>query len=306
MSASFESLAELYGTATRIVRRNGLAYPAAIEPVSDASVDGFVAARERTMPLDEQLDSMGKRHVAAVRRRGATLYDGEVVVLERVKTGRVSAVRSSYFAMLASCDALRNEYLGSVATRPTLADLPLRAVAHAAADGDPLHCGIGRAAALGVSVLITVPAGEWRAFLLGRRQWTLATDPGIWHVVPSGMVEDCASGDPVLATAAKELWEELSLELSTGALRDRLAVLGVGYDLLRLKPEVCLRLDLDTIDLRGRRLIPSPSEYSRLRLFDVSPAGLDAFWRDHAPDELTPAAAATVALLEASAKTRCA
>jgi hypothetical protein len=66
--------------------------------------------------------------------------------------------------MIGTCDALRDEYVGARATR--LADLPLRELAHAAAGPEGvLARDRVRAAAVGVSVVVTVRAGADRAFV---------------------------------------------------------------------------------------------------------------------------------------------
>lgn len=301
MSASFGALGDLYEDAAEVVRRRGRAYPAAIEPISGRRADDVLILHQRRAQLDDRLRAAGQSHVAAVARRGSALHDGEVLVLERVEEGRAAAAVSSYFSMLASCDSLRAEYLAVDRVRRGLASLPLRELAHRAAGGEPLRNGAGRAAALGISVLVTVAAGDGRGFVVGRRHARLATDPGAWHVAPSGMLERSPAADPVLATAAKELREELGIRLGLGDLGARLLVLGVGYDLLRLKPEICLRLDLQEHELAARRLRLTPAEYSQAQVVPLDAQGFAGFWRERPPGALTPAAVASVALLEASA-----
>lgn len=300
MNVSFEALADLYGDVSNVVWRQGHAYPAAIEPITDCRADEILRLHRRPAHLDARLRAAGERHLAAVADHGGALYDGEVVVLERIEDGVIAAAISSYFSMLASCDSLRAEYLAAGGVRCGLVSLPLRELAHRAAQREPLRNGRGRAAALGLSMLLTVAAGEGRAFVIGRRHARLATDPGAWHVVPSGMLERSPVGDSVLATAAKELREELGIGLAPLDLRARLLVLGVGYDLLRLKPEICLRLDLEPHELAGRRLGLAPAEYSEAQIVPLDARGFARFWRERPPATLTPAAVASVALLEAS------
>jgi ADP-ribose pyrophosphatase YjhB (NUDIX family) len=185
-----------------------------------------------------------------------------VLVLERLDGDELSARRSGYFANVRTADALRAEWL-----REGMG--PLRARAHALADGDPLHDGHGRAAAVGLAVVAT-HAGR---VLLGRRSRSLAADPGLWHVAPSGMLEP---GTSVEAQVERELREELGVE---GAEAPRM--LGVGFDLLRLRPELCL-----TLELSGEEVQPG-AEFSETRWIDPT---------DDWPADLTPAAAAALAL----------
>ena len=129
-----------------------------------------------------------------------------------------------------------------------------------------------RVAALGLSVATVLPDGR---VLLGRRRAELPLDPGAWHVVPSGMLEP--EPDPVGAAVAREGREELGVDVDRGAVR----VLGLGWDLARLRPEVCLALALDEVPARA-----GGDEFEVVEAFDV---------RGAAP--LTPGAACALALL---------
>jgi len=119
----------------------------------------------------------------------------------------------------------------------------------------------------------------------------LAVEGGRWHVAPSGMLET-APRLPLHATAAREGFEELGISAAPEAFR----LLGVGWDLRRLTPEVALRLDLEAdAGLAGRL---APDEFTEGRIWPLD--DLAGFWAAHGPEELTPPAAAAVALLQAS------
>lgn len=236
-------------------------------------------------PLDEQLAGAGRPHLDEVRRRSPGMFDGPVVAMTRIGD-RLDAAPSSYFAMIATCDALRAE----AETNPDaeLDALPLRQRAHELAGGTPLSCGAGRCAAIGVSIVTTVPHGRTRAVIVGRRAAGVAADAGMWHVAPSGMVEP----DGLVAAVQRELAEELGVRLSTAELTARLTTLGIAHDLARLRPDVCLRLDLDDVPPRVSAA-PGGDEFATLRLLP-----LDVGHRSAEPDlAMTPAGLGALALL---------
>jgi 8-oxo-dGTP pyrophosphatase MutT (NUDIX family) len=286
-AAGFERLADLYEGAATVVRREGRAYPAAVEP----SPVTAIAVAERPAPVDPGLSAAGAAHLAAIRA-GRRVHDGPVAVLDGVAADRVTAAIGSYFEMIATCDSLAAEYAAASGS------LPLRDRAHLVAGGNPLHDGRGRAAAIGVSVAAVVRTRRGRGLVLGRRRADLAVEPGRWHVLPSGIVEEW-DDDPVLDTLARELREEIGVDFGSEAeLRARLTPLGLGHDLPRLRPDVCFRLDLE--DFPVADLAADRDELDAIEVVELSRAGLRDFWRDHPPSALTPPAAATVALLEAS------
>ncbi len=273
MADRFGPLAERYSSFAPAVKRQGGTHPVAIEELShgmpaDRVVTVVGGGSSEPPAIDDRLLAAGEPHRAALDREGTRLHDGPVLVLDRVAGGRVVVAPSSYFAMLATCDALRAEYLTAVPSRSapgSTVTLPLRDLADAAADpgAGPLRSGRGRAAAIGLSVITTVPTPTGTSFFVGRRRPDLAADPGLSHVAPSGMLEPVPSGapaDPLVAAAGQELGEELGVQLPGGhaALAPRLRVLGVAYDLLRLRPEVCLRLDLTAAEGERRRSRGAP------------------------------------------------
>lgn len=233
----------------------------------EARDDVRVEVQDGPWPLDAVLRAGGAAHLAALRRRVPRMHDGPVLAMTAVDGGVVRARRAGYFDMVATADALA-------------ADPGLHARASALAGDDPLHRGDGRAAAIGLSVAALVPGGR---VLLGRRRADLPLDPGRWHVVPSGMLEP--EPDPIAAALAREAGEELGVDVDPDAVR----MLGLGWDLARLRPEVCVALALEAVPARA-----GGDE------FDV----VQAFALAEAPAELTPGAACALSLLSGTERPR--
>ncbi|MDQ3648018.1 MAG: NUDIX hydrolase [Actinomycetota bacterium] len=241
----------------------GHPYPAAIEPRAQLALvelDGEQTA-------DPELLAAGQDHLRELTRCSPRLHDGRVLALDRAHSSHLSARRAGYLAAVATTDSLRAEW-------ERQGRGPLRERAHALAAPDPLRTGDGRVAAIGLAAAAT----HGGRVLVARRSLRLAADPGHWHVAPSGMLEP---GAPLEDQLQRELAEELGVAASGAP-----ALLGLGFDLLRLRPELCWSLEL----------------YSeRVELGDEF---AEACWIDPAgawPEPLTPAAAATLALLAARA-----
>lgn len=254
---------------TRVVR-HGHRHPAAI-----LALPGLRVVVGPPVPVDGALAALGAVQLAELRARGARLAPGPTLALDCV-AGEVLHLRDA-------------DYLDHVGIGRAIAGDPeARALATGLAQGDPLRRGSGRAAALGVSVVTTVRHRGGRAIVLGRRADDLPVEPGRLHVVPSGMAEP-GTRDPLRATAAAELAEELGVDAAPRAFR----ALGLGWDLRRLTPEALLVLDLD---LDGEEVVAAAptDEFSG---FELVPVGeLDAFWASHGPDDVTPPGAAALAL----------
>jgi NUDIX domain len=213
--------------------------------------------------LDSELLKAGQSHLDEVLEASPGAHDGPVAVLDRVDGSTVHTTCSGYFAALATGDALRAEW-----EREGFG--PLRARAHELAGDEPLRSGRGRAASLGLAVA-TLHEGR---VLLGRRSRELATDPGHWHTAPSGTLEP---ERPLAHQVAGELEEEIGV---TGAGPAK--PLGLGFDLPRLRVELCLSLEL------------------RSGEFELGEEFIEAAWidpRGRWPEPLAPAAAAVLALL---------
>ncbi len=303
-----------------LVERAGRRYAAAVVPLDVRLADAIVVD-EAPAALDGAVMAAGADHLAGLREQRPTMHDGPVLTLQRLDGPVVHAARSGYFALIASCDAVRAELDGApssvrdglaafygepreatVDAMGLLAALPLRAAVHAAAGGDPLASGAGRAAGLGVSAVVTVPtpggpAGS-RSFVLGRRSADVAIDAGLWHVAPSGMLE-ALPGGALAGTVAVELFEEVSLSLPVAQVAARARVLGLVHDLTRLRPDLSVRLDLSAEEARAIALPPG-GEFDAMALVGTDAASMGRFWREHPPERLTPAGAGALALLEAT------
>jgi 8-oxo-dGTP pyrophosphatase MutT (NUDIX family) len=288
----------LYGPAYTPIVRNGRCYPVAIVPWVRDRVMGTVRYSDEEAPIDADLLRWGENH----RRQLAgshRMHDGVVVVLKEIVGDTLYAARSGYFAMLSTCDALRAEYLKG------RFPWPLRARANRVAGPEgPVRSGKGRAAAIGVSVVTVLREGGHRGFLLGRRRPDLAMDGGAWQLAPSGMVEPAGGADLVIESVRRELAEELGLYVDEPELVERLCPLGVAVDLLRLRPEICVRLDMAQENMGTGALRVAGEEFTSVKFVELSGRGLGALWSAHSPYELTPAAAGAIALLERSQSLR--
>jgi hypothetical protein len=273
-----DELAARYAADAAIVRRGGRTYPAAIEARGTLRVE-----RGDAVVVDAALRDMGAPYLAARRAEHPWLFDGEVMGFLGLDDGVLRLGPGRYFDRLGIGEAIH-------------ADAAVRDTADRCAGGRPLHRGDGRGAAPGVTLVATFPdAAGRRCLVLGRRSGLPVADE-LWHVVPAGTMDRVEDGvDPVAHTAATELREELGLE---PAVLD-LTLLGLGWDLDRLFPEVVLRADLD--DPLENVLATAPEgEHGELVGVEVSRAALAALWGRLAPGELSPPGAAALALLEDS------
>jgi hypothetical protein len=247
------------------IERNGSAYPAALDSEHDEDPASILVVEPGSVVVDTALRQAGEAHLAAVRAATPGIFDGTVLALDRVEAGRVYAHRGSYFDMVATCDAL----VGNDA---------MRARAEELAGGDPLHSGAGRTAAVGATLVVV----RGSLFTIGRRSDDVALDPGRWHVVPSGTID----GRGLRGTIA----DELRAEHGGGA--SDLRVIGLGYDLSRLRPEL-------TLLAVGSGTRPEPSaEFAEIRDVELTAQAITALWKELGPGDLTPAAALALAALE--------
>jgi hypothetical protein len=295
-----QPLLSLYGSLASVLERSGRVYPAVIDLIR-APATGLAKLSAEALWVDPELRAGGRAHLEAVARRSPTMHDGQVLACAAVSGFPLEYASGGYFDAIATSDSLRAEYLRAPRPISGLSALPLRALAHRAAGGDPLRSGRGRVAAVGVSVAVTMPRGPVRDLIIGRRSDAVATDPGIWHIAPSGTLEP-VEGDAVIQLVRHELAEELSITLPTpDRLEERLITLGVSHDLLRLRPEICLRLDLEPHEYPSGGPHLAFREFQELDLVELSSRGLERFWQAHPPDQLTAAGAGTIALLERQA-----
>jgi hypothetical protein len=235
-----------------------------LEPERLTEVDAAVVVQDRDALVDPDLRRAGAPHLEAVLARSQGMFDGIVLALDHVADGVVHAVRARYFDMVATCDALDSNAW-------------MRERAEVLAAPDPLRNGHGRAAAIGVSIVV-VRNG---VFTLGRRSPELPLDPGRWHVVASGTLDERG--------LAGTIADELAGEHGIAEMPD-VRVIGLGYDLPRLRPEVAVM----TADLGD---VPPPSPGDEFVEFREVPLDLGAIADVWALD-LTPAAAVAIAALE--------
>jgi len=284
--AEYSSLTRLYGGS---VERAGNAYPVAVRRLPHSRL----RVVDERVTCDAGLLALGRPHLERLRTDRPALHDGGLLCWVGDDEDGVLAAPGGYFDMLATCDAIRAEY------QAANGDRPLRSRAHAVA-GDPLVSGAGRAAGIGVSVLLTVPGsgdGGPRRFVIGKRSRSVGTDPGLWHVAPSGMLERDARGRHWETTVSRELAEELGVQVSPAEVARRAEILGIAHDLLRLRPDLVFRLGLTPAEARA--MSAGDGEFAEVQQVEVSAGGIERFWRAHPPAVLTPAAAGAVALLEA-------
>jgi 8-oxo-dGTP pyrophosphatase MutT (NUDIX family) len=302
---TFAPLADRYRSLVKIVERGGRVYPAAVDPAPRGiplhallTVARGAGAEANGTPVSRE----GASHLQAVIRRFPEMFNGPIVALDRIASGGIFARPGTYFDMIATSDVLAAEYLRA-ASAPGLETTPLRDRADANAGGNPFRQGRGRVAAIGVTVLLLERElnGSGLTFTIGRRRSGLAIDPNCWHVIPSGMIEP---GDaPLRAAIYGELREEAGLETSQ-VPTDAISVLGYGFDLLRLRTEICVAVSLPAATPRDNGSAAS-AEFSSTRAVRLNEAGLASFWQECSPGTTTPACAAAVALLESAVLAGC-
>jgi hypothetical protein len=91
--------------------------------------------------------------------------------------------------------------------------------------------------------------------------------------------------DPIGAAVAREALEELGVAADPGAVR----TLGLGWDLARLRPEVCVALALEAVPARA-----GGGEFDAIEAFALA----------RPPSPLTAGAACALALLQCAAPPR--
>jgi hypothetical protein len=268
-------LATRYDGLANVVRRGGRAYPAAYQPLPALRV----SVGSDPVVLDGDLAAGGAAHLAAVRDRVPWMYDGAILCLDRLEGDALSLRPGGYWGRISTGDALLAEDGDKLRDR-----------ADALAGGDPLRDGSGRAAGIGITV-VAVVGGH---VVTGRRSG-LPIGHGTWHVVPAGMAE---VGAGLVEAAVIELREELAVDAAGADLR----LLGVGWDLLRLLPEVVYRVDIDADPAAVVASAPR-DEHDAFELHALAPDGtLPSVWTRFAPLELAAPGAAAIALLEADSR----
>jgi hypothetical protein len=274
------------------VRRGGRAYPFGLVRAPAASMEDTVVDDGAPVDVDPGVLAAGRPHLDGVLRRSPATFDGPVLAFRRLDGGRVVAGRSRYQTMLATSGALADP-----ATAAVLRPLVERAA------GDPVAEGRGRASVVGISVVVEVVRDGAAHLLIGRRRADLAVEPGRWGLV-AGAVEPTGGRRPLRRTVERELAEEVPALLAAAGVRPsvaagRAAVLGVGVNLVRLSPTVCMlvRLALPPASARsaGAAAGLSASEFTETRLIPATAEGLRVMWEELGADMTVNAAGALAA-----------
>lgn len=276
-----------------LILGGGHRYPAVLLAGIARTPDAAVRALDRPAVVDARIEAAGARHVAAVRRAGAVLWDGPVLVYDHVAEGAVVCLRSRYLTVLATSGALGAEWTAAGPdARP--ADLPLRRRAVERAGGDPIACGRGRAAAVGLNVALVATAGGRRRTLIGRRSARMAAMPGMWSFV-AGNVEPGDGERPLARALGRELDEEIPALSPADAARTAAGaqVHGACFSLGRLGPSLLASAEIDATAADLGNL--DREEFDRTRVIDLDdPASC---WRGMSPASMVPASAALLAAL---------
>lgn len=250
-------LAWKYGE-RRLLARAGHRYPAVCFRAPQAEVESVLGPLDATPAATTSHGAVSRLGLLVDTR----LTNGHVYVMRRLSSGSRLAIDcrlGRYFGMLDTCSTLEIELRatlceGSRDEASLDASLPLRKAAHEAAGGDPVMCGAGREAAVGLSMLVACKARDGYRMRLARRgDGGLALGGGQFHVVPSGMFDfaDARRDFNVLAKLREEYAEELfadcpgALEYLDQLLANgdaQLVLTGVAVNLLNLRPEICTLL----------------------------------------------------------------
>lgn len=211
-------------------------------------------------------------------------FNGPILSMSAVRPSQVIVRPSTYFAGLLCGDVLAAHLDG-----------PVRDRVDVLADGDPLHDATGRIAPLAVCVALICELPDGPQLLLGRRAPTVAAYPSSWHLAPSGMIE------PDHVTLAQTIAEELREEVLHDATDRQAAaavggaqVLGVGFDLVRLRAEIVVRATLPCQEIP----VLCPGEFTDVRLVPYTAAGLLSAYKLMVAEGGCPSGAAALALLD--------
>lgn len=280
---------------TGLIRAGGHTYPAVLLPGISAHPTGAVRADGSAAEVDGELEAAGAGHVETLRDAGAILWDGPVLVYDRVADGAVRCRESSYFRVLATSVAIGAELTAADADA-VLADLPLRRRAIHLAGGDPITSGRGRAAAVGLNIAVVATGGGGRHALIGRRSAAMAAMPGMWSFV-AGNVEPADGFQPLVSALGREMAEEMPAISGADAheLASRARVHGACFSLGRLGPSLLASTPVDASARDLGRL--DAEEFDETRTIDLDDP--ESCWRGMSPESMVPASAALLAALTA-------
>ena len=176
-----------------LLRRDGHTYPVYVFPADAhqrARPDDLLVAEAPRHYMDRQSFAFYDEGHLEDLRHTRPVTNGITFCLDRLETGplKLSAQLGHYFDLLATCDALTNELRAY--SRGERDNLRLRERLHATVPPRSLwRDGGGRCAGIGVAVLTVFNLDGRYHLILGQRADSLATGPGLYHVVPALMFQ---------------------------------------------------------------------------------------------------------------------
>jgi hypothetical protein len=212
-------------------------------------------------------------------------WNGPILGYRGLRDGVVVGGPADYFSMLATSDALAAGYPDGG---------PLRERAARLAGGRPETSGTGRAAVVGVALVVVLSHGGREWLLLGRRRDDLAIAPGTVSTV-DGCAEPTGERRPLRANLLRELAEEAPAFLAAATAAPALRPLGVAVNLLRWSPTLCAEARVE-LGAPPQGLPLSGEEFRDVLLVPATPAGLESLWTRREP--LAPPAVGALALWE--------
>ncbi len=280
--------------AERLLTREGVVHPVVVLRALDGAPGGVLVDDGRPLEVDPVLLAAGAAHRDAVVAAAPGTWNGAILGFRALDGDTVVAGRTDYFTMLATSDALRAER-----EREGEAG-PLRTRARAAAGGDPLRSGAGRASVVGLSILVVLTHGEDAWLLLGRRSRDLAVSPGLTGTI-DGCTEPGGSERPLAENLARELAEEApgAVALSGRGAAELVAgarLQGLTMNMLRLSPTISVEIRIPLPAPPDGTDLLSEAEFAEQALVEATPGGVARLWREGAA--LAPPAAGALALWE--------
>lgn len=259
------------------IERAGKRYPVCIEPMSR-----FVVELEGDDSLHPELASLA-RPIAERELRGRKgVYNGQAFTLIGRSGNRLRLGVRYFFDHYGVCRVLeRNDPDAMAVLEPLIGD-------------DPLQGGAGWRPACGVHGLLIAELDGASHLLMGIRSTQVALAGGQQCAAPAGMLAPLPnhSADTILeANLRHELEEEVRMPLTVIDCKP----LGLVWATRLLMPNFVYLLTCRVHD-------PTPQlardEYSHAYWLDLTPPSLARFWQTRTPQDLIPATAGALVLLE--------
>lgn len=292
-----------YGS-SRMICWRGSQYPAAV--TASASLPLVQTGGDEPFLCERLLSRL------YVRWGGAT-HNGPVLRLLRADSGGLTVSRCGFFDMLDTCYSLEWELLASIGEwsssgkRAPWRELESKLLLRRSVEdrvSDPFREGQGRAAGLGVCLVVRRRMEEGWRFLAARRAPSrIAIRSAKLHVVPAGML---TPGRSVRQSAVRELLEEvlgveehgrgISSEPEYRRLRRSnasFAITGLAMNMISLCGDVCATLTIDDPQWWAREPLWRLNQEHGGGLVSIN--GAPPWW------DIVPQAAGAFALAEAAA-----